>query len=233
MEILRFDESDVPAPKRKRASKGWLALGLVATLMGVGTAFASSTININGNNLTPLGQGVSTATTCDDQVDVTPNAALILPTPSPSPSEDNLSQEETLDNAPTFRLGSITVSGVNANPTSPTTGIGCGGTDFKIEIYKNRKQGETETFKAERLTCTELGLSAYPKVTDGVGETDPELEFTACDSTSGNDGSIYFRVESAIADKDKPNSIFKIILNASTEFDYVTLVSTNYTPFNS
>ena len=69
MEILRFDEPDAPTPKRKRPSKAWLALSLVAALMGVGTAFASSTININTNNLTPLGQGVSTATTCDSQID--------------------------------------------------------------------------------------------------------------------------------------------------------------------
>ena len=66
MEILRFEESDAPAPKKKRPSKGLLALGLVAALMGIGTAFASSTIDINTNNKVQLGQGVASTVTCQD-----------------------------------------------------------------------------------------------------------------------------------------------------------------------
>ena len=64
MEILRFEESDAPAPKKKRPSKGLLALGLVAALMGIGTAFASSTISINGDN-TDNSDGVQQIT-CSD-----------------------------------------------------------------------------------------------------------------------------------------------------------------------
>ena len=59
MEILRFEESDAPAPKKKRPSKGLLALGLVAALMGIGTAFASSTISINGNTVPTLIQTIT------------------------------------------------------------------------------------------------------------------------------------------------------------------------------
>jgi len=76
MEILRFDEPDAPAPKRKRPSKAWLALSLVAALMGVGTAFASSTINLNSID---LGQGVTAVVTCDTTIGVVPNTGLSFP----------------------------------------------------------------------------------------------------------------------------------------------------------
>ena len=226
MEILRFDESDAPAPKRKRPSKAWLALSLVAALMGVGTAFASSTININKHNLTPLGQGVATATTCDNQIDVTPIATLRLPAPSPTPTEDNLSTEETVANVPTFKLGSIRLDHVDATRNSETTGVGCGGIDFKIQVYKNIKQIDN-TFKATQLTCGELNLSDVTIAQDSGASLDSR-DFT-CDSGTEN-GSIYFRVNQITSPKD--DATFNVVLNASTDFDYITLVSTHYLPLD-
>ena len=41
MEILRFDEVSTSAPKRKKSSKGYLAVGFVATLFGISSAFAN------------------------------------------------------------------------------------------------------------------------------------------------------------------------------------------------
>ena len=123
MEILRFDESDVPAPKRKSASKGWLALGLVATLMGVGTAFASSTININGNNLASLGQGVSVVTGCDDNITVSPVTGI------------DISGEK-----PSFNLSSIQVGGIDLRNRITTEGSdfgkGCAGQALKIQVFQ-------------------------------------------------------------------------------------------------
>ena len=78
MEILRFEESDAPAPKKKRPSKGLLALGLVAALMGIGTAFASSTITLNKDNITPLGAGVTAVTTCDQEIGMVPQTDLVF-----------------------------------------------------------------------------------------------------------------------------------------------------------
>ena len=117
MEILRFDESDAPAPKKKRPSKGWLALGLVAALMGIGTAFAStsvgSKITINGNDKVPLSQGVATTVNCQsDDLNVVPTSQVYFP----ADSED-----------PYFYLKNLDISGVNSS---------CDGKDFKIQIFK-------------------------------------------------------------------------------------------------
>ena len=227
MEILRFDEPDAPTPKRKRPSKAWLALSMVAALMGVGTAFASSTININKNNLTPLGQGVATATTCDNTISVTPDAALALPTPTPSASEDKLTQEETVSNAPTFKLGSITIGNVDASPINEVTGVGCGGADFKVQVYKNRSTNRGATFKAVQLSCSDLGATGDKWGIYDIGGSGAAMALQICDG----DGSIIFRVAST--NQDLTNAKFQILLNGSTDFDYITLVSTKYLPFDS
>ena len=61
MEILRFEEAPSSAPKRKKSSKGYLAVGLVATLFGVSSAFATNSITINNDQNISLGQGISNA----------------------------------------------------------------------------------------------------------------------------------------------------------------------------
>jgi hypothetical protein len=76
MEILRFEDTESPAPKRKHRSKGLVALGLVAALMGIGTAFASSTITVNGTNQVNLGQGVVTVSGCDTNIGFKPITKL-------------------------------------------------------------------------------------------------------------------------------------------------------------
>lgn len=132
MEILRFDESDVPAPKRKSASKGWLALGLVATLMGVGTAFASSTITIP---TVSLGQGVAQVTNCDGNVSVSPEA-----TGSVSDSGEE----------PVFRTTSVNISDVAGLLTVKGDGKtedGCNNQDFGIQVFK--KYNTTHEFNLD------------------------------------------------------------------------------------
>lgn len=76
MEILRFEEAPSSAPKRKKSSKGYLAVGLVATLFGVSSAFATNSITINNDQNISLGQGISTFTTCDSYIAVIPNTEL-------------------------------------------------------------------------------------------------------------------------------------------------------------
>ena len=76
MEILRFEEASTSAPKRKKSSKGYLAVGLVATLFGVSSAFATNSITINNDQNISLGQGISTFTTCDSYIAVIPNTEL-------------------------------------------------------------------------------------------------------------------------------------------------------------
>jgi hypothetical protein len=196
MEILRFDEADAPTPKRKRPSKAWLALSMVAALMGVGTAFASSTININGNNLTPLGQGVSTATTCDSRIDVTPTAGLNTPIEDSSTALSELK--------PSFYLSSIVVSGINNATPDSETAVGCYGVDFKLQVWKNKSVGEEGKVMATALDCIALGDASIS--VDGTGSN------WKCDTDA-----IFFR--------DVKES-HTISVNASSDFDYITLVST-------
>ena len=142
MEILRFDESDAPAPKRKSASKGWLALGLVATLMGVGTAFASSTININSNNIASLGQGVSVVTGCDDNITVSPVTGI------------DISGEK-----PSFNLSSIQVGGIDLRNRITTEGSdfgkGCAGQALKIQVFQMIDDSEDPS-KPKPISCSSL-----------------------------------------------------------------------------
>ena len=78
MQILRFEDAPEVAPKRKKSSAGWIGLGLVAALFGVSTAFASSTIAINGTNAVDLGQGVVTVSGCDSEIGFKPITTLNL-----------------------------------------------------------------------------------------------------------------------------------------------------------
>jgi len=140
MQILRFDESEVPAPKRKRASKGWLALGLVATMMGVGTAFASSTITIP---TVSLGQGVAQITNCDPNVVVSPEA-----TGSVSGDGEH----------PVFRTTSVTISDVNDT---------CSGADFGFQVYKkfdSNSDNRDDTHAIQAIACTDLNVTAITNV---------------------------------------------------------------------
>jgi hypothetical protein len=76
MEILRFEDAGSPTPQRKKSSKGMLAVGLVATLFGISSAFASSTITINTTNTVDLAQGVVQVTGCDSKIGVQPVTEL-------------------------------------------------------------------------------------------------------------------------------------------------------------
>jgi hypothetical protein len=124
MEILRFDEPDAPTPKRKRPSKAWLALSMVAALMGVGTAFASSTINLNKID---LGQGVTSVVACDNSIGVVPNTGLAF----------------TEDKTPYFELKTLIIG----SPNTPSEGTDFDGTVsdacaekiFKVTLYHDGK----------------------------------------------------------------------------------------------
>ena len=197
MEILRFDESDAPAPKRKSASKGWLALGLVATLMGVGTAFASSTITIP---TVSLGQGVAQVTNCDGSVSVSPEA-------TGSVSQDG----ET----PVFRTTSIGISDI-ANE--------CSGVDFGVQVFKKYNNSETlgDDYQNPNVRHDGYDISsiacAYLHENIESLSTDPALP-VKCDTGTN---TIWVHLPSGISDNAYA---FKILLDATNDIDYVTLVS--------
>jgi hypothetical protein len=95
--------------------------------MGIGTAFASSTININNTNTVTMGQGVANVVSCQsDSLHVTPNSGLF-----------------TEVQPPTFYLDQIVISNVNYDSylaESP----GCGGKDFRVRTWQKYGDGVTE-----------------------------------------------------------------------------------------
>ena len=167
MEILRFEQVPEGAPQRKKSSRGFLALGLVAALFGISTAFATASTQININNGQPVevGQAITAFVTCDKYIGINPETKL----------------DSTLVN---FVMSKITIGypysappqdykiddTVPANPTAP----GCADKDFLIKFYN--------TGSTTPLTCTDIfgnsaaetaGLNSYFDVTntDGSGKT--------------------------------------------------------------
>ena len=118
MEILRFEQVPESAPQRKKSSRGFLALGLVAALFGISTAFASSTIAVNTstNGVITLGQGVTLITACDNSIGVKFNSDVNFPTPPAIPF---------------FSLKSIEIGTSGADLVSEN----CENTYFKITAY--------------------------------------------------------------------------------------------------
>ena len=128
MEILRFDDAGSATPRRKKSSRGMLAVGLIATLFGISSAFASSTITINGDN-TPiaLGQGVTAVTACDTAISVVPSTEMRVET-----------------GTPTFFMTSLAFGGIDVKKSdSSTAGLGCGGKIFDIQIFNKDKVAYT------------------------------------------------------------------------------------------
>jgi hypothetical protein len=172
MEILRFEEATTTAPKRKRSSKGFLTLGFVAAVFGIGTAFASSTITINSSVPIALGQGVSVVAACDDAMDVIPSTSM-----------------QVVADTPTFYLTSLGINGVNgATATAESAGRGCGGKYFDLQLFS-----ATST----AYTCTQLlppdaattPTVAYTGGTSGTKEStcgSSKLSFQVPIKASGN-----------------------------------------------
>ena len=132
MEILRFDDAGSSTPQRKKSSKGMLVVGLVATLFGISSAFASSTITINGSAPIALGQGVSFVTGCDNSITMIPKTSMTV-----------------IGSTPTFFLNSIQISDVDTR-TAGADGIGCAGKSFDIQIFHGSP--------TVAYDCTELNL---------------------------------------------------------------------------
>ena len=143
MEILRFNEAASTTPQRKKSSRGMIALGLVATLFGVGSALASTTITINSDTNINVGQGVSEVTRCDNAINIAANSGLYTPGNSKKPK---------------FYFSGVTFSGVNQNAYTGEDDEGCGGQIFDFQIWKKTGTGDLDT--AAAYTCGQLGLKS-------------------------------------------------------------------------
>jgi hypothetical protein len=188
MEILRFEQVPESAPKRKKSSRGFLALGLVAALFGISTAFASSTITINTNNQVALGQGVVTVSGCDKNIGFKPETKL---------SSD----------ASTFQVTKLLI-GYDYNGKGTTTSLSndenglidttsCADKALKITLYKDYKVAPL----VRKVNCATTyngtagpgaGLEGtYVVIGDiAAGNTVEAAVPFRCDS----DGSFYFKI---------------------------------------
>jgi hypothetical protein len=142
MELLRFDDAVSDSLRRKKSSRGMLAVGLVATLFGISSAFASSTITINDDAPIALGQGVTAVTGCDTSISIDPFTTM-----------------KVILDQPGFYLESITVTDIDITPTDLTTGLGCGGKTFELEIYKTVENDDTSK-TTSAYPCTDLRLTS-------------------------------------------------------------------------
>jgi len=184
MEILRFEDQAPKAPNRKKSSRGLLVVGLIATLFGISSAFASSTIQINGGNAINLSQGVQAVTGCDPQIGLLP--------------QTQLSDSLTSFNFSSLRVGyhydGNAAWGI-ANQVDTRTAPSCLGKSLKVQFYKKNESGSPTA-----LTCLQMGAD------DQIGTAlaaAGEMHLTGsvdnatwkCDSSA-----IYFRVKDDFAD---------------------------------
>jgi hypothetical protein len=176
-----------------------LVVGLVATLFGISSAFASSTITINGDAPIALGQGVTAVTGCDTSISIYPFTTM-----------------KVILGQPDFYLESITVTDIDITPTNLTTGLGCGGKTFELEIYKTIENDDgSKTTSA--YPCPDLRLtSLFNPVTVSEG--------TISSQCSGS------KIRFSIPEDLTGTPVFSIpFSNGSADISFFTLVSSDRT----
>lgn len=190
MEILRFEDTESPAPKRKHRSKGLVALGLVAALMGIGTAFASSTITVNGTNQVNLGQGVVTVSGCDSNIGFKP--------------ETKLSADATKFQVTDFIIG-FDYDGSGKGLVDTTA---CAGQLFKVTLYKDNPSTHVpELVKCETTyngsPAAGAVLRSTAKVIIGGINDNSLMTNQAVPYKCSSDGSFYYEASYT------PNPLYK------------------------
>jgi hypothetical protein len=204
MEILRFEEATSPSPKRKQTSKGFLTLSFVAVLFGVGSAFATTTVEINSGQGVSLGQGVTLAAACDNEIGVTPITEMrVVEGATPSP---------------TFFLAKLEISDIDSEErdTDSTPEVnGCGGQTFDVQIFNT---SPTPT----AYSCSELQPNiATPggDIQATYGRSNLDRTYTGINCT---DSTISFQVVPG-TDVDLRYDI--LFDDAPSAISYITLVS--------
>ncbi len=165
MQILRFEDAPEVAPKRKKSSAGWIGLGLVAALFGVSTAFASTSIQINGDAPISLAQGViEVSAACDPTITVALESTLKADFES-------------------FYVGKIRVSNID--------GTVCGGKDFKLSFYDTTTTALTCAELLIPAASDDSVAAAFGQLTlSHIDPTKTPVQNVKC-STDG----IYFRMD--------------------------------------
>jgi hypothetical protein len=217
MEILRFEQAPADAPKRKKSSRSFLALGLVATLFGVSTAFASSTIAINGGTDVQLGQGVVTVSGCDTNIGFKPVTTL--------------ASDATSFKVTDFIIG-YDYSDTNDLGLIDTTA--CDLKQMKVTLYKDKVGGGVDLVKcATTYDSTAAAGNALKNTLVGIsrdGTANSNFPEYVADFKCSTDGSFYFEMNQLKASQtgstmrihwyDQSGFIFK-----PEVFDHITIES--------
>lgn len=201
MEILRFDNAESITPRRKKSSKGMLAVGLVATLFGISSAFASSTITINTTNTVDLAQGVVQVTGCDSKIGVQPVTEL--------------TKDET--GTAIFAVTAVTIGykyDISTDGYIDTTE--CAGKALKIQFYKDIAGTPTA------LTCLQL--------TGNADEVGTNLTGRVSVTQAGTSNATGFKCQNsaitfAVTHSQENINFIDPTLNPDA-FDYITIEST-------
>ena len=241
MEILRFNEAVSTSPMRKKSSRGMIALGLVATLFGVGSALASSTIQINSGDPINVGQGVSLVTACDEDNMIDIRFGTALKGKTEIDEEDDVGRgldkaKGELRGKPVFFTNNIVLSKVDGRENDEETGFGCGTQYFTLQVYYNPSNDDVVDV-VKPYTCGQLGLRGFenPSV-DGDVNTGTGISEITCVSP----GTIKFRVDTdtSVDTLGVPNATLTLplgkkvkvgttILDKALDISYFTLVSSN------
>ncbi|CAN2212030.1 hypothetical protein MCEMRE22_01028 [Candidatus Nanopelagicaceae bacterium] len=220
MEILRFEDQGPSAPHRKKSSRGFLIVGLIATLFGISSAFASSTITINGTNAVNLGQGVVTVSGCDSSIGFKPITKLS-------------------DSATAFQVTDFVVgydfdgSGIGLIDTDS-----CDMKQMKITLYKDRVGGVDlvpcqNTYNDLTIPRVSTGGNSLKGAKVGIGKNgtaNGNFAEYVTDYKCSSDGSFYFLLDKTRGSQS--GSSMRIhwydqsgfVLNANT-FDHITIES--------
>lgn len=180
MEILRFEDQEPKAPNRKKSSRGLLVVGLIATLFGISSAFASSTITINTDNKVNLGQGVVTVSGCDSNIGFKPETVLN-------------------DSATAFRVQDFIIGyDYDGSGAGKVDSQACAGKQIKITLYKDKVGGGVDQVtcastyngtadNGKNLKSAQLRVGAYGiDIKNNLGFLTP--------FKCGSDGSIYYDI---------------------------------------
>jgi len=219
MEILRFEDAEKSAPNRKKSARGMFIVGLVATLFGVGTAFASTTITINSDQPIDVGQGVSAVSACDDNIKINVNNSLNV-NGSGQVSDETGTVLKGTNAKPKFTTTGIVLSDIDSHPFDTSTAIGCGGEVLELQIYQKVGNG-TEAIQ-QGITCGILGLSSGTTLLKYNDEHETSTSSTVnCDNR---------KITFIVPTTNSPTSSWLIPLkvsvgNSPLDISYFTLIS--------
>ena len=168
MEILRFDDEPTATPKRKKSSRSLLAVTFFAVVLGLGSAFASSSITINSDKGIDLGQGVTLVAACDKSLHVS-LVSQLNPSSLPSPGSS-----DTATPTPHFNLNKVQTSELDA------TSSGCGGKTLVFQLF----DGANNPYDCSNLSIASVYLGSTPISNSKYNCTSSKINITLPDSSS-------------------------------------------------